>query len=152
MDAGNTPDGRRRRAAPQPQSTRTLVSPATRMPCGKPVTASSRTDDATFDIPVLVKVCDTAISLEDNCTRYGSNIYKPTGLIQNNADKLRFAAFSYLNDLDIKRVLPFESGLHAWLKDKHAALLQKLESDKAMDKDAEGQLTAAVEAFKKTFA
>jgi F-type H+/Na+-transporting ATPase subunit alpha len=58
----------------------------------------------------------------------------------------------YFDDLDVKRVLAFESGLHGWLKDKHSALLQKLESERAMDKDAEGQLTAAIEAFKKTFA
>ena len=58
----------------------------------------------------------------------------------------------YFDDLDVKRVLAFESGLHAWLKDKHGALLTKLETDKAMDKDAEAQLTAAIEAFKKTFA
>jgi type IV pilus assembly protein PilY1 len=71
---------------------------------GKDIPASSTTDDGTFDIPVLVKVCDpTAVSLEANCTKYGSNIYKPTGLIQNYADKLRFAAFSYLNDPDPMR-------------------------------------------------
>ena len=58
----------------------------------------------------------------------------------------------YFDDIDVKKVLSFESGLHGWLKDKHAALLSKLEKDKAMDKDAESQLTAAVEAFKKTFA
>jgi type IV pilus assembly protein PilY1 len=61
--------------------------------------ASSTTDGGTYDIPVMVKVCDPkAVSLEANCTKYGSDIYKPTGLIQNYADKLRFAAFSYLND------------------------------------------------------
>jgi F-type H+-transporting ATPase subunit alpha len=58
----------------------------------------------------------------------------------------------YLDDVDVKRVLAFESGLHAWLKDKNGALITKLETDKAMDKDAEAQLTAAIEAFKKTFA
>jgi F-type H+/Na+-transporting ATPase subunit alpha len=57
----------------------------------------------------------------------------------------------YLDNVDIKQVLPFEHGLHAFLKDKHGPLLQKLENDKAMDKDAEAQLTAAIEAFKKTF-
>ena len=45
-----------------------------------------------------------------------------------------------------------ESGLHGWLKDKHGALLNKLETNKAMDKDAEAELTSAIEAFKKTFA
>jgi F-type H+-transporting ATPase subunit alpha len=42
--------------------------------------------------------------------------------------------------------------LHAYLKDKHAALLAKLEAAKAMDKDAEAELSAAVAAFKKSFA
>ncbi len=58
----------------------------------------------------------------------------------------------FMDDLDVKKVLPFEHGLHAYLKDKHAALLSKLEAEKAMDKDAEAELTAAIGAFKKTFA
>jgi F-type H+-transporting ATPase subunit alpha len=58
----------------------------------------------------------------------------------------------FMDDIEVKRVLPFENGLHAFLKDKHAALLAKLESDKAMDKDAEAELTAAATAFKKSFA
>jgi F-type H+-transporting ATPase subunit alpha len=37
----------------------------------------------------------------------------------------------------VKKVLAFEHGLHQHLKSSHAALLAKLESDKAMDKDAE---------------
>ncbi|MGI9218093.1 MAG: F0F1 ATP synthase subunit alpha, partial [Hydrogenophaga sp.] len=58
----------------------------------------------------------------------------------------------YLDDIDVKKVLPFESGLHAFLKDKHAALLQKMEAGKALDKDkeAEAQLAAAIADFKKT--
>jgi F-type H+-transporting ATPase subunit alpha len=55
----------------------------------------------------------------------------------------------FMDDIDVKKVLSFESGLHAHLKDKHAALLSKLEAAKAMDKDAEAELTAAVAAFKK---
>jgi F-type H+/Na+-transporting ATPase subunit alpha len=58
----------------------------------------------------------------------------------------------FFDDLDIKKVLPFEHGLHAYLKDKKAALLAKLEADKAMDKDAEAELAAAIGEFKKTFA
>jgi len=58
----------------------------------------------------------------------------------------------YMDDIEVKKVLPFEHGLHAYLKDKHAALLSKLEANKAMDKDAEAELTAALGAFKKTFA
>src|SRR6476660_7186487 len=58
----------------------------------------------------------------------------------------------YFDDIDVKKVLPFEHGLHAYLKDKSAALLAKLESSKALDKDAEAELTAAITAFKKSFA
>jgi F-type H+/Na+-transporting ATPase subunit alpha len=46
--------------------------------------------------------------------------------------------------------LTFELGLHAHLKDKHAALLAKLEDKKAMDDEAKAELTAATAEFKKT--
>ena len=52
----------------------------------------------------------------------------------------------------VKKLLAFESGLHSYLKDKHAALLAKLESSKAMDKDAEAEMSAAIVEFKKSFA
>jgi F-type H+-transporting ATPase subunit alpha len=58
----------------------------------------------------------------------------------------------FMDDIDVKKVLSFEHGLHAYLKDKHAALIAKLEADKAMDKDAEAELNAATAAFKKSFA
>jgi F-type H+-transporting ATPase subunit alpha len=58
----------------------------------------------------------------------------------------------FMDDLDVKKVLSFEHGLHGYLKDKHAGLLAKLDADKAMDKDAEAELTAAIGAFKKSFA
>ena len=58
----------------------------------------------------------------------------------------------YVDDIAVNKVLAFEAGLHSYLKDKHATLISKLEADKAMDKDAETELTAAVAAFKKTFA
>jgi F-type H+/Na+-transporting ATPase subunit alpha len=58
----------------------------------------------------------------------------------------------YLDDVDVKKVLAFEAGLHQYLKTSHAALLTKLDTDKAMDKDAEAELTAAIAAFKKSFA
>ena len=58
----------------------------------------------------------------------------------------------FMDDIDVKKVLNFEHGLHQFLKTSHAALLAKLEQAKAMDKDAEAELTAAIAAFKKTFA
>ncbi|MCH2241740.1 MAG: F0F1 ATP synthase subunit alpha, partial [Aquabacterium sp.] len=58
----------------------------------------------------------------------------------------------YMDDVDVKKVLAFEAGLHQFLKTSHAALLDKLESTKALDKDSEAELQAAIVAFKKTFA
>lgn len=55
-----------------------------------------------YEMFARVKVCDSAL-LETNCTRYPSNNYKPTGLIQKNAQKLNFAALGYLNDANLKR-------------------------------------------------
>ena len=52
----------------------------------------------------------------------------------------------------MKKVLAFESGFHAYLKDKHVALMAKLEAAKAMDKDAEAEMSTAAAAFKKSFA
>jgi F-type H+-transporting ATPase subunit alpha len=58
----------------------------------------------------------------------------------------------YLDDVDLKRVLSFEHGLHQHLQSSHAALLTKLEKDKAMDKAAEEEMAGAIAAFKKSFA
>jgi F-type H+-transporting ATPase subunit alpha len=58
----------------------------------------------------------------------------------------------YMDDVDVKRILAFEAGLHQFLKTSHAALLAKIEEKKALDKDAEAELQSAVVAFKKTFA
>ena len=58
----------------------------------------------------------------------------------------------HVDDIDVKKVLAFELGLHQHLKSSHAALLAKLENDKAMDKGAEEELSGAIAAFKKSFA
>ena len=56
----------------------------------------------------------------------------------------------YLDDIEVKKVLPFEHGLHAFLKSGHAALLAKIDETKQLDKDAEAALAAAVADFKKS--
>jgi hypothetical protein len=48
-----------------------------------------------------VEVCKPGF-LEPNCRLYGST-WKPTGLIQNNADRMRFGVFGYLLDMDRAR-------------------------------------------------
>jgi F-type H+-transporting ATPase subunit alpha len=58
----------------------------------------------------------------------------------------------FMDNLEIKQVLPFEHGLHQFLKSSHAALLDKIEKAKALDKDAEAELMAAITSFKKSFA
>ena len=58
----------------------------------------------------------------------------------------------FMDDIDVKKVLAFESGLHTHLKTSHAALLKKIEDSKQLDKDAEAELLDATTAFKKSFA
>lgn len=60
-------------------------------------TTRGGTEKGTFN--VQVKVCDTSQGVEANCKAYGGGTYyKPEGLVQKNADKMRFAVTSYLND------------------------------------------------------
>jgi F-type H+-transporting ATPase subunit alpha len=56
----------------------------------------------------------------------------------------------YFDDIDIKKVLPFEDGLHAYMKTKQAALLSKIEDTKQLDKDGETAMAAAIADFKKS--
>ena len=77
----------------------------------------------------------------------------------------------FMDSLTIKQVLPFEHGLHQFLKSNHAALLATMEKNgakwnvKFKDSDkpekiefakgckaAEDELRAAIAAFKKSFA
>ena len=59
-----------------------------------------------YEVSVRVKVCDTSAAaggLEANCTAYPAGNYKPTGLLQQYANNLRYSAFGYLNDNSILR-------------------------------------------------
>lgn len=68
---------------------------------------SATLSDATvYELSVRVKVCDSSAAaggLESNCTRYPAGNYKPTGLIQQYADQIRYSAFGYLNDGNLSR-------------------------------------------------
>mgnify|MGYP003338479132 CR=1 FL=1 len=50
----------------------------------------------------------------------------------------------YFDDIEVKRVLDFEAGLHNFLKSSHGALLSKIDDSKALDKDGEAALAAAI--------
>lgn len=57
--------------------------------------------DKSYKVSVRVKVCVPNL-LETNCQQYGSN-YKPEGVIQEYANRLRYSAFGYLNHSNISR-------------------------------------------------
>lgn len=63
---------------------------------GQSSAAGTASAAAFYRVNARVKVCDSSVGLEANCKQYGSN-YKPEGLIQEYAQKLRFSAFGYLN-------------------------------------------------------
>jgi type IV pilus assembly protein PilY1 len=57
-------------------------------------------EDKIYQVYVRVRVCDPTTTmgiggLESNCVQYGSN-YKPEGLLQQYAEKIRYSAFAYL--------------------------------------------------------
>jgi F-type H+-transporting ATPase subunit alpha len=56
----------------------------------------------------------------------------------------------FLDSVDVKNVLPFEAGLHAYMKANHSALLQKIETSKQIEKSDEGVIAEAITEFKKT--
>jgi F-type H+-transporting ATPase subunit alpha len=58
----------------------------------------------------------------------------------------------YLDDLDVTRVLPFEAALHQHLRQKHGAVLDKINQTADLDKETEAQLTSAVSEFKQNWA
>ncbi|MBI3897575.1 MAG: F0F1 ATP synthase subunit alpha [Gammaproteobacteria bacterium] len=56
------------------------------------------------------------------------------------------------DDVDVKRVLAFESGLLQYVKTKYAKLVEQIETKKDLDADGEKQLEAAITEFKKSWA
>lgn len=66
---------------------------------------NSATVGQPYDLTMRVKVCDpssAAGGVESNCKAYGSN-YKPEGLVQKYSQDMRYSAFGYLNDGDMRR-------------------------------------------------
>ncbi|GMV54544.1 MAG: ATP synthase subunit alpha [Betaproteobacteria bacterium] len=77
--------------------------------------------------------------------------YEPLS-VSDMAISLYASNEGYLDDVEVSRVLPFEAALHQYVKQKHAALIAKIESTKDLDKDAEAELKNAIAEFKKTWA
>ena len=61
--------------------------------------------DNAFEMSVRVEVCnpDAPGGVESNCVEYDNNKWKPEGLIQKNADKVRYSVFGYLLDSNFRR-------------------------------------------------
>jgi F-type H+-transporting ATPase subunit alpha len=55
----------------------------------------------------------------------------------------------YLDEVPVEQVLAFEKGLKDYLKSKHAAFVDRVESAKELSKDDEAELVAALQEFKK---
>ncbi len=58
----------------------------------------------------------------------------------------------YFDDVEVKRALAFEAALHQFMRQEYVDLMNKIESSKDLDADAEKALDAAVVEFKKTWA
>jgi F-type H+-transporting ATPase subunit alpha len=56
----------------------------------------------------------------------------------------------YFDDVEVKRVLAFESALHSFLKSKHAPIMDAIETTKDLSADNEKALSGAIEEFKTT--
>jgi len=56
----------------------------------------------------------------------------------------------YMDGVDVKKALAFESALQAFIKSKYGALLDKIETDKDIDADTDKALSAAIDEFKAT--
>jgi len=58
----------------------------------------------------------------------------------------------FMDDVDVPKILAFESALHQYMKQKHADLMNTIEMTKDLNKDAEAALKAALTEFKKSWA
>ncbi len=75
--------------------------------------------------------------------------YSPQQVWQLSA-VLYAANNGYLDDVDVKNILPFEKGLLEHLKSKFADLVGRIEDTKDLSKDDEVALKAAVEDYKRS--
>ena len=58
----------------------------------------------------------------------------------------------FFDDVEVKKALETEKQMHAFVKQKYADLITKIETSKDLDADAEQKLTKAIEEFKATLA
>ena len=67
-----------------------------------PSSSAPASNDRGYEMSVRVSVCDSTVGVEENCKQYDQGS-KPEGLIQQNAESIRFSVFGYLNHSIIGR-------------------------------------------------
>ena len=55
-----------------------------------------------YEVSVRVKVCDASVGVESNCKQYAQG-WKPEGLIQEYAERIRYSIFGFLNETGNQR-------------------------------------------------
>ena len=58
----------------------------------------------------------------------------------------------FFDGVEVKKALDVEKQMHSFVKQQHAALVDKIEATKQLDADTEQELTKAIEEFKATLA
>jgi len=75
--------------------------------------------------------------------------YNPQQVWQLSAS-LYAANNGFLDNIEVKDILPFEKGMMDHLKSKYADLIGRIEDTKELSKDDEAALKAAIEDFKRS--
>ena len=75
--------------------------------------------------------------------------YSPMGVAEM-AVSLFAVNKGYMDGLEVKKVLAFESALQAYMKDKGRAIMEKIQASNDLDTETEKELAAAVENFKQS--
>jgi F-type H+-transporting ATPase subunit alpha len=57
----------------------------------------------------------------------------------------------FLDDVEVPRILAFEAALHQYVRQRHVALVSKIDTTKDLDKEGEAELKAAITEFKKSW-
>lgn len=67
-----------------------------------PAVHTTLVENTVYEVSVRVKVCDVGVGVESNCKQYSQG-WKPEGLIQKYAERVRYSVFGYLNDSNMLR-------------------------------------------------
>jgi F-type H+-transporting ATPase subunit alpha len=55
----------------------------------------------------------------------------------------------FLDDVEVRNVLPFEAGMHAYIRAHNPDLIKRIEESKRLEQEDQGILAAAIEEYKR---